>query len=320
MNSFDFPWEVAIELTLKCNRQCDFCFNKNSEKTGNELDTISIIKIMEKIKNAGIEAVRFTGGEPTLREDIFFLIDYAKSTELYTILNTNANLIDQTNIGRLVNLDELIVSLNFLDDSFLKKKIENVRILKENIGNISFCTVATKDNLKNIGKFYEIVDDLGVGWILKRPIPSKSFLESMDEKDVEALVDYLLKINQNGQFMISNAIPFCACDPEKMEKVSRGRWIDVNKRIVVGVDGHAKPSYYFSEDLGDVLKKDLMDCWNHDFARKLRNLELINEACKKCKFLEKCGGGSRFAANLVNGSYYSLDPLAQPEKFKEKLF
>jgi radical SAM protein with 4Fe4S-binding SPASM domain len=42
--------------------------------------------------------------------------------------------------------------------------------------------------------------------------------------------------------------------------------------------------------------------------------------CKKCKFLEKCGGGSRFAANLVNGSYYSLDPLAQPEKFEEKLF
>lgn len=44
---------------------------------------------------------------------------------------------------------------------------------------------------------------------------------------------------------------------------------------------------------------------------KMRNLKFVPDQCKDCDYVEKCRGGSRFVANLVNGSYMSLDPLAK---------
>ncbi|PIY82331.1 MAG: heme biosynthesis protein, partial [Candidatus Omnitrophica bacterium CG_4_10_14_0_8_um_filter_44_12] len=48
--------------------------------------------MIDSIKKAKISIVRFTGGEPLLRNDIFELIKYAKSKGLKIRLNTNGSL------------------------------------------------------------------------------------------------------------------------------------------------------------------------------------------------------------------------------------
>lgn len=63
----NFPKEIPIEVTLRCNLSCEFCFNKDY-RTKKELDTGSLKKIIDNISEAGIDAVRFTGGEPLLRK------------------------------------------------------------------------------------------------------------------------------------------------------------------------------------------------------------------------------------------------------------
>ena len=42
----------------------------------------------------------------------------------------------------------------------------------------------------------------------------------------------------------------------------------------------------------------------------MRNLKYTPEECQDCVYLEKCRGGCRFSAYTTNGSYKSLDPLA----------
>ena len=93
------PRELCIESTTSCNCRCDFCYNQNSfAKNGrddNGLSTAELKKIIDIVSDAGIERIRFTGGEPLLRKDIFELASYAKEKNLQTVLNTNGMLIDK---------------------------------------------------------------------------------------------------------------------------------------------------------------------------------------------------------------------------------
>ena len=71
-----------------CNQRCVHCYaagQKNSKEE--ELSTEEWKKIIEKCRKEGIPQLTFTGGEPTMREDLFELIESAKW--FVTRLNTN---------------------------------------------------------------------------------------------------------------------------------------------------------------------------------------------------------------------------------------
>ncbi|MEM2918471.1 MAG: radical SAM protein [Candidatus Altiarchaeota archaeon] len=330
----EFPTEIPIEVTLNCNLSCNFCFNQNAKRSS-ELDTISIIKIIDKIKNSGINKIRFTGGEPLLRKDIFFLLKYAKSKGFYVLLNTNGTLISERNIEKIREyVDNVLISLEgFSNESEFKstrcknsfeKKINAIKLMKKNKVKIVRCgTVATKENIKNLEKIFKIVKSLKVDkWELFRPIPNKKNLAPITNYDVKKLAEKLLKFKKNYKnCYIGNAIPFCSYDPEKMNKVSLGAFSDDgHRRIVISVDGQVKPSYFLVKNLGNALDTEILNCWNNDFAFKIRSLQSVPRICENCIYLNKCKGGSRFCAKLVNGSYKALDPLAQPERYRDKLF
>ena len=71
-----------------CNQNCVHCYaagQKQAEEK--ELSTTEWKEIIDKCRKAGIPQVTFTGGEPTMREDLPELIDHAKW--FITRLNTN---------------------------------------------------------------------------------------------------------------------------------------------------------------------------------------------------------------------------------------
>lgn len=71
-----------------CNQQCVHCYAAGQENSGEEeISTEEWKTIIDKCREAGIPQVTFTGGEPTMREDLPELIDYAKW--FVTRLNTN---------------------------------------------------------------------------------------------------------------------------------------------------------------------------------------------------------------------------------------
>ncbi|MCQ2539266.1 MAG: radical SAM protein [Acetatifactor sp.] len=71
-----------------CNQQCVHCYaagQKQAEEA--ELTTKEWMKIIDKCRVEGIPQLTFTGGEPTMREDLVLLIEHAKW--FVTRLNTN---------------------------------------------------------------------------------------------------------------------------------------------------------------------------------------------------------------------------------------
>ena len=72
----------------QCNQKCVHCYAAGQPGADEpELGTAEWKQIIDKCRAIGVPQVTFTGGEPTMREDLFELIEYAKW--FITRLNTN---------------------------------------------------------------------------------------------------------------------------------------------------------------------------------------------------------------------------------------
>lgn len=317
------PKEIMIEIEEKCNLDCEFCFNKNSfaehgRDIKNKLSNDYVKKIVDNAKESGIKAIRFTGGEPLLRDDIWDLAKYVKEKNLELRLNTNAVLVRNMKTARKIVefFDNILVPIHYSDfaqkSEIAKKKIKAIYFLKKaGIEILRGGSVATKEVIKNLPNFHELVENLGFDkWELYRRISTPGNINSFSEEDVRDLVEGLIDIRKKTgkAYSIVNAIPFCSYDPLKVRSVSIGaEAVDGHERFAVDPRGFAKPLYYMRENIGSPL--DVMACWNNDFMKKMRSLEFLPKDCYGCIFKEKCRGGCRFSANISGGSYDKHDPL-----------
>ena len=79
---------VDINVGYSCNERCKFCYYIQTVKDrGKEKDlpTEEIKERIAYIRNQGIETLEFTGGEPTIRNDLIELVRYAKSLGFQSI-------------------------------------------------------------------------------------------------------------------------------------------------------------------------------------------------------------------------------------------
>ena len=70
------PMRMDLAITYRCQNRCSHCYNEPSREV-QELDTAAWRKVLDACERAGIPHVVFTGGEPTLREDLPGLVAYA---------------------------------------------------------------------------------------------------------------------------------------------------------------------------------------------------------------------------------------------------
>ena len=82
------PYRMDLALTYRCNNACAHCYNARPRNYP-ELSTQEWFKILDKLWELGIPHIVFTGGEPTLRDDLPELIRHAEDNGQITGLNTN---------------------------------------------------------------------------------------------------------------------------------------------------------------------------------------------------------------------------------------
>ena len=95
-----------------CNQKCRFCYAAGQSKAGTkELSTEEWKKILDRLRRERVPMVTFTGGEPTLREDLVELVEYAKW--FVTRLNTNGRALTEDLAERLcaAGLDSVQITL-----------------------------------------------------------------------------------------------------------------------------------------------------------------------------------------------------------------
>lgn len=86
---------LDVELTERCNNRCVHCYNRTDDPNaeGRELSTDKIREVLGEAASLGCLSVRFTGGEPLMREDFSELYRAARRLGLQVDVTTNATLI-----------------------------------------------------------------------------------------------------------------------------------------------------------------------------------------------------------------------------------
>ncbi|MFH1585956.1 MAG: radical SAM protein [archaeon] len=97
---------ITYEVVSKCDMDCRFCFSYWRDHVP-ELNTEEAKEVITIMKEKGLEAINFTGGEPLLRKDLGELLKFSKSKGLTTILSTNGTRLRQ-------RLDEIAGNVDFI--------------------------------------------------------------------------------------------------------------------------------------------------------------------------------------------------------------
>jgi MoaA/NifB/PqqE/SkfB family radical SAM enzyme len=110
------PVSLQVGPTSRCNLNCSFCSNAK-RKSHEDLDVNQLIDVMIKLKALGLKTVEITGGgDPTMYDDINFLMESAHAIGLEQGMITNGILLKRKiNSSNLNNLTWLRVSMNCLD-------------------------------------------------------------------------------------------------------------------------------------------------------------------------------------------------------------
>ena len=111
-----------------CNQKCVHCYAADQvHAEEEELSTDDWKKILDKCRAAGIPQVTFTGGEPTMRDDLFELIKYARW--FISRLNTNGTKLtkDYCKALREAELDSVQITFYSCDKEIHEKLVGAAR-------------------------------------------------------------------------------------------------------------------------------------------------------------------------------------------------
>lgn len=116
------PYRLDLALTYRIDEEgsTDPLARKRVDR---ELSTEEWKTILDTTWDAGIPHVTFTGGEPTLREDLTALIRHAEATGMVTGLLTDGRHLadpDYVNELAMTGLDHILIALDLDDDSARK--------------------------------------------------------------------------------------------------------------------------------------------------------------------------------------------------------
>ncbi|MHA2033821.1 MAG: PqqD family peptide modification chaperone, partial [Candidatus Thorarchaeota archaeon] len=100
-----YPVLSEIALTYRCNNRCRFCYAYSPYRKSGEMTTEEVKRVIDVIADdAHVPSLSFTGGEPTLRDDLFELIEYGRKKGLRMNLITNGRrCADKRFVDRLVD-------------------------------------------------------------------------------------------------------------------------------------------------------------------------------------------------------------------------
>ena len=272
-----------------CNQKCVHCYAAGQEHANEkELTTQEWKKIIDKCKEAGIPQITFTGGEPTMREDLVELIDY--SQWFVTRLNTNGIKLTEELCANLyeASLDSVQITFYSWDEeihnnlvganaySATVKGIENALAAGLNISiNTPLCT-ENADYKKTL----EFLHEKGVTYVTCSGLITTGNAATTKSENLQLTKEQIKDILRDAtEYCFSNGMEISFTSPGWVEEEfcqqlgitppSCGACLS---NMAITPMGYVVPcqSWLSDETLGNMLEDDWEDIWNNDKTIKHR--------------------------------------------------
>lgn len=220
---------VLLEVTRRCNLHCRFCFaNGGSVSAEPSLEELKN-SIQRIVKQCGSVLLQLSGGEPTLRDDLPELIQYAKKAGCsYVQINTNGIRLaeDPEYANRLAEAGLDIVFLQFdgtkdaiytelRGKPLLATKLKAIKVCdQQKIGVTLVPTIVKGVNTDNLGEIIRLAISLspGVRGVHFQPVSYFGrYPAQPQEKDRYTLDQLMVDICDQTRIPISSFLP-SRCD------------------------------------------------------------------------------------------------------------
>jgi radical SAM protein with 4Fe4S-binding SPASM domain len=317
------PYRMDLALTYRCNNDCAHCYNpreahRHKPSTASELNTVEWKQILNSLWQIGIPHIVFTGGEPTLRNDLPELIAHAQALGQVTGLNTNARrLSDPGYVQQLADsgLDHVQITLESHDSSIHDQMVASLGAWEQTVAGIRN-SLATKlfvmtnttlltNNAHDLAHTLDFLAELGVPTVGLNALIYSGRGANVGTGLPESALPPLLelareKIQANGQRLIwYTPTQYCNFDPVLLELGVKGCTAALYN-MCIEPDGSVLPCQSYYRSLGNILTNSWESIWNHELAAYIRERKYLPEACAGCGLLPECGGGCPLILQNIN--------------------
>ena len=292
----------------KCNQRCLFCYAAGEcLSSTRELSTEEWKSAIDKLRDAGVPMITFTGGEPTMREDICELIDYSRW--FVTRLNTNGVLLaaELCRDLRDASLDSVQITLYSHDEDIHNSLVgsshfaDTVRGIKNAVSaglDVSINTPLCKKNADYV-ETLKFIASLGVRFVTVSGLICTGMAEgSHNEYDLNS--DELFNIvRQAKEYCNENGMEIDFTSPGLIDE-ERLRGINMNapmcgaclSNMAIAPDGSVIPCQSWLDgesSLGNILTDSFKKIWSSAGCRSLRYM--TDEEAKCCPFRKRGQNG-----------------------------
>ena len=308
---------VALHITDECSAKCPMCYytNKVTEKHEGKIEVLKAIA--DELKKANVKEVTLVGGDPAEYSRIQELVEYLYGLGLDVPILSNTHKYKNSSVEKIA---PYVLSLegtfhaptaeehnrfNATPNSYQEmvsnlKHYDKIRTKKQNLGAVLNVMnhnynhlYATVESLleQGLNPDYVLIQRVG----LYGRAENKEGFSIVKEKLATAFeqIDRISK-DLGIETSMVDAFPLCLIPEEYHKYLDRCDWgygtasLDMNGNITrCAVADHCGENL-----LGNVLETSLSEIWETSPTLiKFRSKEYLDDDCKECDILEKCGGG-----------------------------
>jgi len=258
---------LRMSLTQRCNLHCIYCHSEGEKEPGSELATEEIGEILNTAAHLGIRHVKFTGGEPTLRDDLADIIRLVPGS-MKCSMTTNATLLaGMAEDLKEAGLSRVNVSLDSLDPERYQE-ISGKSLLNEVLEGIQAAVAAGLTPVKLNMVLIEGINDTEIPRFLEFVRGNRDLvlqvIELMEFNDckLHGDVDKLEKeIARSARTIITRRMhhrkKYClnGAEVEVVRPLHNTEFCAYCTRLRVTSDGQLKPCLLRMDNLVDVRGK-----------------------------------------------------------------
>jgi radical SAM protein with 4Fe4S-binding SPASM domain len=306
------PYRMDLALTYRCNNNCAHCYNARP-RSHPELSAGQWKHILDILWQQGIPHVVFTGGEPTLRDDLPELVAHAERNGQITGINTNGRrLKDPAYLQALIDagLDHVQITFESHDPAIHDEMVRARGAWEDTLAGLRAAlstrlyvmsnTTLLRSNAPALAETLDFLAEVGVPKVgLNALIYSGRGLEvgsGLRESELPPLLAMAReKIEKAGQELIwYTPTAYCNFDPIQLELGVKGCTAALYN-MCVEPDGNVLPCQSYYTPVGNLLLDSWDRIWNHDLSVTLRERKDAPLECQVCALMETCGGGCPLA-------------------------
>lgn len=301
---------IQFELSSRCNERCIHCYIPNEKKnTGIDMSKEKAMDLIDQLVAMGGLHVTFSGGEAFLHKDLIELVRYARNKDLMVTILSNLIALKDEQIKELhdLNISLIQVSLYSMDPdihdaittvkgSFEKSKAAIEKLVAADVPVQISCPIM-KANRNGYDKVLKYAQSLKINanadyiMMAQADFNTNNLANRLSIPETEELLRDIMECDLDYQESTLKLRPKSEEKAFDLERFKKQPVCGVGyDNCCITANGDVYPcAGWQSMVLGNVYKQSLLEIWENDKLKELRNITQASfPECLECEAADFC--------------------------------